>query len=158
MRRQKVALNEVELQMIEQWVALAESLGIARSYGQIYGFCFISKDPISAQDCVDALHISRSSAGQGLRMLRDIGAIRPHFQLGSRVELYAIEPDLGVLVRSVTQRKLLPAFEDFFEGMHALSEERQAVGFKKTEYLKGRFEKLVRWRTKLRGVGQWLLR
>ena len=154
----KIELNEVELQMIEQWVSLAESLGVARSYGQIYGFCFIKKDPVSAQDCVDALRISRSSAGQGLRMLREIGAIRPHFELGSRVELYTIEPDLGVLVKSIAQGKLLPAFDGFFDGMEVLQSEVGAEDVKRMGYLMGRFEKLARWRTKLREVSQWLVR
>jgi len=155
--KNKRVLDATELLMIEQWVVLAESLGVPRSYGQIYGLCFISNKPVSAQDCVDALCISRSSAGQGLRFLREVGAIRSNFKLGSRVETYLIEPDLGQLVASVVRGKLAPAFDQFFKSMDFLQTDVEQRA-QKNELLVSRFQKLKRWKSKLNEAQQWLLR
>jgi DNA-binding transcriptional regulator GbsR (MarR family) len=148
-------LQPDELEMIQQWVALAESLSVPRSYGQIYGLCFVQKDLISAQDCVNLLKISRSSAGQGLRLLRDVGAIRSCFVLGSRVETFTIEPDLGLFIKSLLRARVAPAFTSFFAEMEALGSASQERG--NDVFLLGRFHKLQRWRSKLGEAQQWLI-
>ncbi len=147
-------LSQTELNMIEKWVRLADSIGFPRSYAQIYGLCFISKDPICAQDCVDLLQISRSSAGQGLRILKDFGAIRSVFLLGSRVERFSIEPDLGVFIKSFVEGKIAPAFDSFFQDMEASRE--QIASEKHNAFLTSRVRKLERWRSKLRRARKWL--
>ncbi|MCC5788789.1 MAG: transcriptional regulator [Opitutales bacterium] len=139
-------LSSTELETIAAWVMLAETLGIPRSYAQIYGLCFISPRPVTAVDCVEKLKMSRSSVGQGLKVLRELGAIRPQFALGSRSESFAIEPDLGVLLQSVLGGKIAPAFQQFFERMEAIenSQKSDLEGFPRA-----RIEKLRRWRKKL---------
>jgi DNA-binding transcriptional regulator GbsR (MarR family) len=150
----KVELGECEWEMIQQWVILADSLGIPRSYAQIYGLCFVSQKPVSAQDCVDRLKISRSSAGQGLRLLREIGAIRSCMVLGSRVETFKIEPDLGRFIRSLLSVKVAPAFDGFFKQLDVLQQASQ--NSENATFLVGRFKKLQRWRNKLAQAHQWL--
>ncbi|MCH8474835.1 MAG: transcriptional regulator [Opitutales bacterium] len=139
-------LTSAELETIAAWVMLAETLGIPRSYAQIYGLCFISPRPVTAVDCVEKLKMSRSSVGQGLKVLRELGAIRSQFALGSRSESFAIEPDLGVLLQSVLGGKIVPAFQQFFEKM-------ETVAGNQSNDLEGipiaRVEKLRRWRKKL---------
>ncbi len=139
--------------MVENWVRLADSIGFPRSYAQIYGFLFISSKPVSAQDCVDMLKISRSSAGQGLKVLRDLGAIRATFDLGARREEFVIEPDLGVLIKAVLDGKLLPAFEEFFNSIESLESELDP---RKHQFQLRRIEKLHRWKGKLGSARKWL--
>lgn len=141
------------LAMIEQWVRLADAVGFPRSYAQIYGFLFVSNKPVNAQDCVEALKISRSSAGQGLKVLRDLGAIRSNFELGGRAETFSIEPDLGVLVKSVLDGKLLPAFDTFFGEMGRLESQ---LNPSKDGFQINRIQKLNRWRSKLGKARKWL--
>ena len=51
-------------------------LGLPPSVGQIYGLLFISRSPLSLDDFVQLLQISKGSASQGLRMLKGLGAVR----------------------------------------------------------------------------------
>ena len=131
--------------MIASWVALADDLGIPRSLAQIYGLLFTASQPLDAQGCADTLQISRSSAGQGLRALKDLGAIRSTFELGSRSEHFTIEPDLGVLVKNVLEGRLIPAFERFFQRQQNLAQEHKA---ELNPFLQERLEKLQRWKGK----------
>jgi DNA-binding transcriptional regulator GbsR (MarR family) len=150
----KKQLTPAQLAMVESWVQLADSLGLPKSSAQIYGLIFISKPPISAQDCVDALKISRSSAGQGLKALRDIGAIRPAFELGARREAFVIEPDLGVVIQGIAKARIVPAFETFFARVDTLEQPDNAP----SPFLLNRIQKLHRWRTKLGRIKKWLLK
>ncbi|MFN6018265.1 MAG: GbsR/MarR family transcriptional regulator, partial [Verrucomicrobiota bacterium] len=44
--------------------------------GEIYGLLFISQAPLSLDDLVKRLKISKGSASQGLRTLKSLGAVR----------------------------------------------------------------------------------
>lgn len=129
--------------LLEPWVELAGRLGFSRSVGQIYGLLFLSEAPLSAQDCVAQLGISRSSAGQGLKSLREVGAIRTVFMTGDRSERFAIEPDLGVMVGKILDLRLMPAFAAFFVSLE------QAARTADCAVSPQRVQKLGRWRDKL---------
>tara|TARA_B110001469_G_C9648889_1_gene330047 strand:- start:15894 stop:16358 length:465 start_codon:yes stop_codon:yes gene_type:complete len=124
------------------WVELADRLGVSRSLGQLYGLLFMANRPMSAQDCVEVLAISRSSAGQGLKVLREFGAIKSHFKAGDRSECFVIEPDLGVFLTKILDGRLIPAFVSFFSAMQSV---RSASGVTASD----RFPKLDRWEEKL---------
>lgn len=144
-------LDPAQVAMIGKLVELADNLGVPRSLAQIYGLLFTSSLPLDAQACADLLQISRSSAGQGLRTLKDLGAIRSTFELGNRSEHYAIEPDLGVLLKSVLEGRLIPAFQKFFNGVESI---RTLPSSQMTPFLKDRIEKLHRWEKKLEKIGK----
>ncbi|NBB79751.1 MAG: hypothetical protein GVY36_09940, partial [Verrucomicrobia bacterium] len=122
-KNSKDDLPATQVAMLAEWVRLADSIGFPRSYAQIYGYLFLSQSPVTAQDCVEKLRISRSSAGQGLKFLRDLGAIRPHFELGSRAEAFIVEPDLGIMLRSMVEGRIMPAFDHFFDSMAKLEKD-----------------------------------
>lgn len=134
--------SELELTALQPWVELADRLGVPRSIGQLYGLLFISEIPLSAQNCADQLHISRSSAGQGLKQLKELGAIRADFKLGDRAERFVIEPDLGIFVSRILEGRLLPAFTDFFKAFH------KNEGFN-LQISEARKDKLLRWEDKI---------
>lgn len=121
---------------------LADRLGVSRSLGQLYGLLFMANCPLSAQACVEALTISRSSAGQGLKILKEFGAIKSHFRTGDRSERFVIEPDLGVFLTKVLDGRLVPAFVSFFSAMQSVRSESGVTDL-------DRFRKLDRWEKKL---------
>jgi HTH-type transcriptional regulator, glycine betaine synthesis regulator len=139
-------LEETELLLVETCVRLADSLGIPKSLAQVYALVFISPQPISAQDCVNCLRISRSSAGQALKILKEVSAIRTEFQLGARREVFVIEPDLGNLIRGILEGRLFPAFEAFFTQLDQI--ERRASS-QDERFLRERITKLRRWSGKI---------
>lgn len=148
-------LAQSDWKLIEQWVILGSSFGIPKSVSRIYGLMFVSSDPLSAKDCVDTLKISRSSAGQGIRFLVDMGAIKPVLEIGKREESYVVEPDLGVLVKNLLQGRFFPSAYQFLEGLseiHGLAEREN------NEHIKMRLEKLSRWKTKMTPFKYWIER
>lgn len=54
----------------------ADLLGVPKSVAAIYGICFASPYSMSFSDINDRLAISQGSVSQGLRFLREIGALK----------------------------------------------------------------------------------
>lgn len=69
-------LGALERQVVDFFVDGVRALGLPRSIGEIYGLLFISQEPLSLDDLVLRLGISKGSASQGLRALKALGAVR----------------------------------------------------------------------------------
>ncbi len=67
--------KDFEQECVSLFGEFAQSLGVPRSAGQIYGLLFASPQPLSFSDIVERLEISKGSASQGLQLLRTLGAI-----------------------------------------------------------------------------------
>jgi len=72
--RQEV--DSIEREVLTVFVDGVRVLGLAPSIGEIYGLLFISQAPLSLDDLVKHLKISKGSASQGLRTLKSLGAVR----------------------------------------------------------------------------------
>lgn len=72
--RQEV--DSIEREVLAVFVDGVRVLGLAPSIGEIYGLLFISQAPLSLDDLVKHLKISKGSASQGLRTLKSLGAVR----------------------------------------------------------------------------------
>jgi len=62
--------------VVSFFVDAAAMLGVPKSVAAIYGICFASPDPLSFSEINERLDISSGSISQGLRVLRDVGALR----------------------------------------------------------------------------------
>lgn len=69
-------LSDVEREVVEHFVEISRALGQPRSYAEIYGLLFISPEPLPMDALCERLDISKGSASQGLKFLRDISAVR----------------------------------------------------------------------------------
>ena len=134
-----------ELEIIAFWAQVGGLLGFSRSVGEIFGLIFVSEQPLSADDVVEKLNISRSGAGQGLKALIEIGAIKPAHLLTSRKEHFQMQTDLGVLVKLLLNARILPKLEELAQQRASLDATVRAQG---TAHLVQRFDKLSRWRGK----------
>ncbi|HEY9250825.1 MAG TPA: transcriptional regulator [Rariglobus sp.] len=136
---------EQEREIIAFWIQVSDVLGYPRSIGEIFGLIFLSEAPLSADDVVERLGISRSGAGQGLKALQDIGAIKPVHTLAQRKEHYQMQTDLGVLVKQLLNTRILPKLEELSKQQAQLDATVRARG---PAHLVQRFDKLDRWRGK----------
>ena len=142
-------LGALERDIIAYWVQTATLLGYPRSVGEIFGYIFLSEQPVNADDLVAHLGISRSGAGQGLKALLDIGAIRPAHNIADRRDHYHMQSDLGVLVKQFLNVRVFPPLEEIGRQRDNLLDAARTSG---REHLIQRFDKLERWRKKSRPI------
>jgi DNA-binding transcriptional regulator GbsR (MarR family) len=69
-------IDSIEREVLAVFVDGVRVLGLPPSIGEIYGLLFISQAPLSLDDLVKRLKISKGSASQGLRTLKSLGAVR----------------------------------------------------------------------------------
>ncbi len=109
--REFPSLGPVEAQVIQVFVDGVKVLGLPRSIGEIYGLLFISPDPLSLDDLVQRLDISKGSASQGLRALKGLGAVREIPVETSRRIHYQADTELKRLVGGFIREQVRPHLE-----------------------------------------------
>lgn len=106
-------LDSMERQVVAVFVDGVRVLGLPRSIGEIYGLLFISRHPLSLDDLVERLEISKGSVSQGLRMLKSLGAVREADPNGSAERRTYYEPaiELKRLVGGFIREQVRPHLE-----------------------------------------------
>jgi DNA-binding transcriptional ArsR family regulator len=64
-----------ESAVVDFFVDAADLLGVPKSVAAIYGIVFATAEPLSFADIAARLDISKGSVSQGLRVLREVGAL-----------------------------------------------------------------------------------
>ncbi|OUU38924.1 MAG: hypothetical protein CBC16_08175 [Verrucomicrobia bacterium TMED56] len=108
---QKEILDEWEIAVIDLFLNAANSFGLPKSYGQIYGLLFCRDQPLAMDEVMQLLQISKGSASQGLRALRQLGAVSSLFAPGDRRERYMAEIRLRKLVGGFLREQADPHLE-----------------------------------------------
>lgn len=101
-------LGELEREVIELFVRMADVLNLPRSVGEIYGILFVSTEPLCLDDCRIRLNISKGSTSQGLKILRSFGAIRTVYIPGDRKDHYVAETSLRKMASGFASEQIQP--------------------------------------------------
>ncbi len=100
--------SDLEEMVREFFAETVKVLGLPKSVGEIYGTLFISKEPLSLDDLVEQLTISKGSGSQGLKMLRTLGAVSEVEGLEGRKVFYQADLELKSLMGGVIREKIRP--------------------------------------------------
>ena len=101
-------LSALETEVIEFFVQLSRLLGQPRSLAEIYGLLFISRRPLAMDDLIVRLRLSKGSASQGLRFLRNMGAVRTIYVAGDRRVHYEAVAELRNLATRFLRDQIVP--------------------------------------------------
>lgn len=107
----RIALVPWEASMVELFVRAAGLIGLPRSIGEIYGLLFCAATPMTFDDLVQRLGISRGSVSQGLKLLRQLGAVKLQYVPGDRKDHYVPELSMKRLVSGFVRDQFSPHIE-----------------------------------------------
>ena len=139
-------LTAVETQVIEIFADGVRVLGLPRSLGEIYGLLFISQEPLSLDDLVEKLNISKGSTSQGLKTLRTLGAIRDTPRNGDRRTYYEPALELKRLVGGFIREQVRPHLISGSSKLQALSQAAKlSPDPSEREFFLSRIERLESW-------------
>ncbi len=79
--------------------------GINRTVGQIYALLFLSRDPLNAEDIVEALGVSRSNVSMGLKELQAWNLVRLQHKPGDRRDYFTTPDDIWQIVRTLVDER-----------------------------------------------------
>lgn len=99
-------LEEAKQQFIQNWGVLGTQWGINRTMAQIHALLLVSADPLSADDIMAQLQISRGNTNMNVRELMDWGIVEKVLKPGERKEFFTAEKDIWtVAMRIIKERK-----------------------------------------------------
>lgn len=117
-----LALSPIDRKFIEIFVRFFSVIGIPRSVGEIYGLLYSSPQPLPFDRITSRLGISAGSTSKGLRVLRDMGAIRAVYRPGDRRDHFTAEVAVGMLVSGFLREKVEPHLTVVFQNIESLNE------------------------------------
>lgn len=121
-------------------------LGLPKSLGEIFGLLFASPKPLTMQDLIDKLGISKGSASQGLKMLRTLGAVREVTFNNDRRTYFEADVELKKLVGGFIRHEIRPHLKNGQEKIKRLEKELENVTDPELrKFYDERIKRLDRW-------------
>ncbi|REC79340.1 transcriptional regulator [Chryseobacterium elymi] len=98
-------LSEAKEKYIQTWGTFATNWGINRTMAQVHALLLATGKPLSTDEVMEQLEISRGNANMNLRALIDWGIVRKEFIKGDRKEYFVAEKDVWYLFKQITKER-----------------------------------------------------
>lgn len=98
-------LDEAKERFIHAWGTLGSSWGISRTMAQVHALLLVSPEPLSADEIMEQLQISRGNANLNVRALIDWGLVEKILRPGERREFFSAEKDIWKVFRQVVKER-----------------------------------------------------
>ena len=139
---------------------MGQAVGLPKSYGEIYGLLFASPQPLGFTEIQSRLGLSKGSVSQGLRALREIGAVVVADDFPGRREGYAAATEMRELAAALLRGTLEPQLA---RGTVRLKSAAVLLGGEKfsaseRRVLARRLDKLQGWHRKAGGLLPWIIK
>lgn len=129
-------LEDAKLKYIHTWGSLATSWGINKTMAQVHALLLVSTKPLSADEIMETLKISRGNVNMNVRALIDWGIVSKEFVVGERKEFFVADKDIWELFKQVTKERKKREIEPVLKVLDELQEDvkessEEADAFKK---------------------------
>ncbi|MGB0429218.1 MAG: GbsR/MarR family transcriptional regulator [Bacteroidia bacterium] len=102
----KVEFKTAKDKFVQAWGTLGNKWGVNRTMAQIHALLLISPNPLSAEDVMGELSISRGNANMNLRALIDWNLVYREIIQGERRDFFIAEKDMyKVAMRILKERR-----------------------------------------------------
>ena len=128
--------TEAKEKFISTWGALGTLWGINKAMAQIHALLWISPEPLSMEDIMEELHISRGNTSMNLRQLMDWGIVFKESKPGERKEYFASEKDVQELARQVAKERSRREIKPVIKVLKEVSRIEEDGSTKTTELIK----------------------
>ena len=91
--------EDAKQKYIQAWGTLGSSWGINKAMAQIHALLLVSTEPLSAEDVMNELQMSRGNVNMNLRALMDWGIVEKEHKVGERKEFFSAGKDIWELAR-----------------------------------------------------------
>jgi DNA-binding transcriptional regulator GbsR (MarR family) len=96
---------EAREKFLRTWETHAGSWGINRSMARVHALLLISPEPLSTEDIMQQLEISRGNANMNVRDLISWGIVYRELRSGERREFYKAEKDIWKLAKQIIRER-----------------------------------------------------
>jgi len=118
-------LEEAKQQFIDTWGALGTEWGINKSVAQVHALLLASSNPLSTDEIMEKLVISRGNANMSIRQLVDYGVVYKKHIAGDRKEYFIAEKEVlkwAMKIAIMRKQKELDRVMDILKQISASTE------------------------------------
>jgi DNA-binding transcriptional regulator GbsR (MarR family) len=117
-------LTEAKSKFINSWGTLGSQWGINRTMSQVHALLMLSAKPLSTEDIMQQLNISRGNANMNLRALMDWGLVSKEYKQGDRKEYFLAGKDIWEIARKITAERRKRELEPVLNLLTQLKKEK----------------------------------
>jgi DNA-binding transcriptional regulator GbsR (MarR family) len=140
----------VESEVIGLFVQIARVIGLPRSVGEIYGLLFVVARPMAMDDLMERLGMSKGSASQGLKFLRNAGALQLVYVPGDRRMHFEAVAELRGLVTRFLRDQIVPQLDTGLSRLDRIATMVKSLPVEERSRVGGRVMMLQSWQKKTR--------
>ena len=115
-------LTEAKQQFISSWGAFGTHWGINRTMAQIHALLLISPEPLTQDDMMEDLNISRGNTNMNIRELINWGLVERVLLPGERKEYFTAEKDIWKVVKQIVKERKKRELEPMLQLLDKLEE------------------------------------
>lgn len=134
-----------EREMVAFFVDAAELLGVPESIAAIYGIVFAAPEPLTFAEIEERLDFSKGSISQGMKVLREIGAVQEVSTDHERKARFSPDLELRRLIQRFVEQRLETQLARGKSRLTALKQHAVSFPEAQQEVLTLRLHKLRRW-------------
>ena len=114
-------LEEAKLQFIQAWGKLGSEWGINRTMAQVHALLLITPEPISTEEIMEQLSISRGNANMTIRDLINWGLVEKQLKPGERKEYFYADKNTWNIARKVARERRKRELEPVIKVLNELT-------------------------------------
>jgi DNA-binding transcriptional regulator GbsR (MarR family) len=115
-------LTEAKQQFISSWGAFGTHWGINRTMAQIHALLLVSPDPMTQDNIMEELTISRGNTNMNIRELINWGLVERVLLTGERKEYFSAEKDIWKVVKQIVKERKKRELEPMLQLLNKLEE------------------------------------
>ena len=145
-------LTDFEQPIVSFFQDAADVLGAPRSVAAVYGILFASPQPLCFGEIEVKLGISKGSVSQGLKALKEIGAVKSSEHPGDRREWYEVDIELRKLIRSFIEGRVETQLRKGGDRLERIKSQLPNTDPAAARILTDRLELLESWQKKAKAL------
>ena len=112
--------TEARHQLIQTWGQLSTHWGINRTMGQIHALLMVSPEPLTTDQIISELGISRGNVSMNLRSLVEWGVVHKRNIPGDRKEYFSSEKDVWKMALQIARERKRKELDPVIQSMQHL--------------------------------------
>lgn len=97
--------------LIQGLSRISQFWGFPKAMGAIFGALYLSPEPLSMDDIVDQIKVTKGAVSTNARMLERLGMVHKHIRIGERKNYYTAETDFWYIVKNLLKEREKSEFD-----------------------------------------------
>ncbi len=114
--------QDAKYKFIQAWGTLGSNWGIKKAMAQIHALLLISPEPLSAEEIMEELQMSRGNVNMNVRALMDWGIVEKENKAGERKDFFRADKDVWELARQVSRERRRREIEPIIKVLQQVQE------------------------------------